>query len=64
MFDLTRVQRCAFVNFTDRDSAEKAAQAWANGFEVDGEAVNVKWGRSRAAAKGKTVGAAATDIVS
>ncbi|KAJ3492362.1 hypothetical protein NLI96_g10 [Meripilus lineatus] len=46
--------RCAFVNFTDRETAEKAAQAWASGFEVEGETVGVKWGRSRAAAgKGK-----------
>jgi len=39
--------RCAFVNFRDRASAELAAQAWANGLEVDGEIVSVKWGRSR-----------------
>ncbi|KAJ8486959.1 hypothetical protein ONZ45_g3593 [Pleurotus djamor] len=43
--------RCAFVNFTDRASAELAAQAWANGFEVDGTVVSIKWGRSRNAAK-------------
>ncbi|KAI0726652.1 pre-mRNA-splicing factor SLT11 [Fomitopsis betulina] len=41
--------RCAFVNFTDRVSAEVAAQAWANGFELDGATANVKWGRSKAA---------------
>jgi pre-mRNA-splicing factor RBM22/SLT11 len=39
--------RCAFVNFKDRASAEHAAQAWANGVEIDGETVSVKWGRSR-----------------
>jgi len=39
--------RCAFVNFKDRASAELAAQAWANGLEIDGEIVSVKWGRSR-----------------
>ncbi|KAF9053821.1 pre-mRNA-splicing factor SLT11 [Hymenopellis radicata] len=40
--------RCAFVNFKDRSSAETAAQAWANGLEVDNERVAVKWGRSKA----------------
>jgi len=44
--------RCAFVNFTDRPSAERAAEAWASGLEIDGEAVVVKWGRGKAAAKG------------
>ncbi|KAI0810863.1 pre-mRNA-splicing factor SLT11 [Irpex lacteus] len=47
--------RCAFVNFKDRASAELAAAAWANGFEVDGQTVGVKWGRSRPAAKAKPV---------
>jgi pre-mRNA-splicing factor RBM22/SLT11 len=42
--------RCAFVNFKDRMSAELAAQAWANGLDFDGDAVNVKWGRSRTGA--------------
>jgi len=41
--------KCAFVNFTGRSSAEAAAQAWANGLDMDGERVNIKWGRSRAA---------------
>ncbi|PPQ98139.1 hypothetical protein CVT26_003183 [Gymnopilus dilepis] len=39
--------RCAFVNFKERSVAELAAQAWANGLEIDGERVSVKWGRSR-----------------
>lgn len=39
--------RCAFVNFRDRASAERAAEAWASGLEIDGENVVVKWGRSR-----------------
>jgi pre-mRNA-splicing factor RBM22/SLT11 len=39
--------RCAFVNFQDRVSAETAAEAWANGLEIDGQVINVKWGRSR-----------------
>lgn len=41
--------RCAFVNFVDRKSAEIAAQAWANGLDMDGEMLGVKWGRSKAA---------------
>ena len=35
------------MNFKDRETAETAAEAWANGFEIDEEMVNVKWGRSR-----------------
>ncbi|KAF8077850.1 hypothetical protein FPV67DRAFT_1463221 [Lyophyllum atratum] len=46
--------RCAFVNFKERSVAETAAQAWANGLEVDGERVGVKWGRSRAGTKSPT----------
>jgi pre-mRNA-splicing factor RBM22/SLT11 len=42
--------RCAFINFKDRVSAEHAAQAWANGFDMDGETASVKWGRARAKA--------------
>ncbi|OSX65340.1 hypothetical protein POSPLADRAFT_1044728 [Postia placenta MAD-698-R-SB12] len=55
--------RCAFVNFKDRQSAELAAQAWANGLDMDGETVNVKWGRSKGSvAKSKPATAAATVI--
>ena len=43
--------RCAFVNFVDRNAAERAAEVWATGLEIDGERVNVKWGKSRS--KGK-----------
>lgn len=39
--------RCAFVNFKERAVAETAAQAWANGLEIDGERIAVKWGRSK-----------------
>ncbi|KAK7693720.1 hypothetical protein QCA50_003292 [Cerrena zonata] len=39
--------RCAFVNFKDRASAETAAAAWSNGFEIDEQAATVKWGRSK-----------------
>jgi len=49
--------KCAFVNFTDRFAAETAAQAWANGLDMEGERVSVKWGRSRAA---KTAGPSVT----
>ena len=51
---LTKVRRnvrCAFINFKDRFSAERAAEAWASGLDFDGERVAVKWGRSRAGAK-------------
>jgi pre-mRNA-splicing factor RBM22/SLT11 len=43
--------RCAFVNFQERSVAELAAQAWANGLEIDNERVGVKWGRSKAGSK-------------
>ncbi|KIJ69267.1 hypothetical protein HYDPIDRAFT_24117 [Hydnomerulius pinastri MD-312] len=39
--------RCAFINFKDRTSAERAAEAWANGLDIDGERVSVKWGRGK-----------------
>ena len=39
--------RCAFVNFKDRISAELAAEAWANGLDMDGERLGVRWGRSK-----------------
>jgi pre-mRNA-splicing factor RBM22/SLT11 len=44
--------RCAFVNFKDRATAEKAAEAWAAGVNVDGAKVNVRWGRSKTSAAG------------
>ncbi|THH12522.1 hypothetical protein EW146_g7618 [Bondarzewia mesenterica] len=44
--------RCAFVNFKDRASAERAAEAWANGLDMDGERLAVRWGRSKAAKNG------------
>ncbi|KAI0362372.1 pre-mRNA-splicing factor SLT11 [Trametes cingulata] len=45
--------RCAFVNWKDRATAELAAQAWANGLEIDGETVGVRWGRSKGASGSK-----------
>ncbi len=45
------MDRCAFVNFKDRAVAELAAAAWASGFEMDGQSLGVKWGRSKAAGK-------------
>jgi len=41
--------KCAFINFTDRSAAETAAEAWANGLDMEGERVGVKWGRSKTA---------------
>ncbi|TFY65802.1 hypothetical protein EVG20_g5287 [Dentipellis fragilis] len=48
--------RCAFVNFKDRASAELAAQAWANGLDMDSERVGVRWGRSKNSTTGKNPG--------
>jgi pre-mRNA-splicing factor RBM22/SLT11 len=41
-------------------SAELAAQAWANGLDIDGEVVGVKWGRGRTAAPGTKVSSSST----
>jgi len=30
--------------FKDRSSAERAAEAWANGLDIEGERAGVKWG--------------------
>jgi len=43
--------RCAFINFKEREAAEHAAQAWANGLEIDGTQVSIKWGRSKTGPK-------------
>ncbi|KAJ8078866.1 Pre-mRNA-splicing factor slt11 [Marasmius tenuissimus] len=48
--------RCAFVNFKDRESAERTAEAWAHGLEIDGQRTTVKWGRSRPTAAPPTAG--------
>ncbi|KAG8738721.1 Pre-mRNA-splicing factor slt11 [Ceratobasidium sp. 414] len=56
--------RCAFVNFRERKDAEQAAEAWANGVEVDGTKVNVKWGRSRGAAATNSEGASGSGSAS
>jgi pre-mRNA-splicing factor RBM22/SLT11 len=52
--------RCAFVNFKDRAAAEIAAQAWANGLDIDGSIVSVKWGRSKKATTSTDVMTGAT----
>jgi len=41
--------RCAFVNFKDRASAERAAEVWALGLDIGNQRASVKWGRSKAA---------------
>jgi len=56
--------RCAFANFKDRASAELAAFAWAKGFEVDGQVVAVKWGRSRPAKPAPAAGGPSGSAVS
>ncbi|KDQ61029.1 hypothetical protein JAAARDRAFT_173485 [Jaapia argillacea MUCL 33604] len=53
--------KCAFINFKDRATAELAAQAWANGLDIDGERVGVKWGRSKNAAAGPSKASASSD---
>jgi len=39
--------RCAFVNFNDRATAEQAANTWALGVELEGSKANVRWGRGK-----------------
>jgi pre-mRNA-splicing factor RBM22/SLT11 len=41
---------CAFVNFADRATAERAAETLSlqNGIEVSGKRAKVAWGRARA----------------
>jgi hypothetical protein len=34
--------RCAFVNFKDRISVERAAESWANGRDMDGKRLGVR----------------------
>jgi pre-mRNA-splicing factor RBM22/SLT11 len=57
------LSRCAFVNFKDRVSAERAAELWALGLEVDGTRAGVKWGRSKAAKAGSSSSAPAATPV-
>ena len=56
--------RCAFINFKDRPSAERAAEAWANGLDIEDQRVGVKWGRSRnaSATAGKGVGESSATV--
>jgi pre-mRNA-splicing factor RBM22/SLT11 len=56
--------RCAFVNFKDRASAEVAAGAWANGLDIDGERIGVKWGRGKNASKVSPAGTSTAQAVS
>ena len=55
--------RCAFINWKDRATAEIAAQAWANGLEIDGETVNVRWGRSKGVSGSKSAKAGPSSLV-
>nr|VWP00799.1 BcRAC, Rac-like GTPase [Ganoderma boninense] len=55
--------RCAFVNWKDRATAELAAQAWANGLEIDGETINVRWGRSKGASGAKAPKAGPSSVL-
>jgi pre-mRNA-splicing factor RBM22/SLT11 len=52
--------RCAFINFKERKDAERAAEAWASGVDIDGTRANVKWGRSRGAVAGAAPAASAS----
>ena len=54
--------RCAFVNFKDRPTAELAAQAWANGLDIDGTRVTVKWARSKAERSGNASSSTASSV--
>lgn len=44
-------QQCAFVQFTNRIAAEKAAEKSFNKVIIQGQRVNIKWGRSQAQAQ-------------
>ncbi|CAA7271534.1 unnamed protein product [Cyclocybe aegerita] len=54
--------RCAFVNFKERSTAETAAQGWANGVEIDGERIVVKWGRSKPKQPSNLAGPSASPV--
>ena len=56
------LSRCAFVNFKDRPTAELAAQAWANGLDIDGTRVTVKWARSKAERSGNASSSTASSV--
>lgn len=51
--------RCAFVNFKSRAAAERAAEAWAAGLDMEGQVVGVKWRKSRVQKAGGAAGAGA-----
>ena len=52
--------RCAFVNFKSRAAAERAAEAWATGLDMEGQVVGAKWRKSRVQKDGGTAPSAAT----
>lgn len=41
-------QQCAFVQFTNRSSADHAAESSFNKLIINGRRLNIKWGRSQA----------------
>lgn len=45
---LVPASHCAFVNFTSRDAAERAAESLAVKVEIDGKEVRLAWGRTPA----------------
>lgn len=55
--------RCAFINFRERNVAEKAAEAWAAGVNVDGTKANVRWGRSKGSS-GSTTSVPTSAVIS
>ncbi|KAG8800753.1 Pre-mRNA-splicing factor slt11 [Serendipita sp. 399] len=54
--------RSAFVNFTSRSAAERAAEAWAAGLDWDGTTVGVKWGRSKNKAATSAAGPSTSEV--
>ena len=54
-------QSCAFVQFTQRDAAERAAKECFNKLVIDGKRLTVKWGKPPAA---QASSGRASDLVS
>lgn len=56
---LVPTSKCAFVNFTTRDAAVKAAQQCSPKIDLGGKEVRVTWGRSKPAKKADDTATAA-----